>query len=711
MWVLGPHNHGLLRLYRFKDPALEQAYRTQSDEWCLHPVRLHAYTLLALGFLSSVSYYGGNLTPGFWMYIALCTLSLGMLLATRLSPVIRHHIVFFHAVVCCVCAALFCAMIPVQYEVWRQEALNIWIPHLPAAPTLPQQTVFEDVQRYIERNLAVHSVLLSMLWAYSQWIPLALTGLNAWTMLVYGCTLCLFIAFALTCPSTTVMGGVTSTTVSCGGTVAFLFVSCVLERSRRCHFLAQVQLAQELHASQLADSILNHTLKNILADVAANLEVFLTGSADAGPALLEDCIARLQRGMQSCKDRQTYLKLTAGEYQPAPCAVRLCDLAGRLVAGRLMTVQAPDTEVVLDSTLITLILENALSNAFQHGSPDNPDVHLAIDSSIPAAGEASGQRRVCFAITNAVNPARPRIPPDYLHTLLDGKSAAHPNETTSPLSYHIGLSHCVIAAQRGGIQLSLKEEAGRVVFTAALDVQLPPGDPRPPPSAEATERHVAPPPAAPSAPLPPNLCFCCIDDSLAAQRLLTLHIRRKCPTAVVHCFGATEGDVARFMELAVSQADVVVLDQHLEAADVMTYGTDLVGELLSHGYRGLVCIRSANDSAEDRLKYTASGAHCFFGKDVPGSRMMDELAMSYAATFAFNPPNAVDDMTSLPLPSLPPATHSRPVPICCTPLTEQRRLVWAFPSPRAVHFGTDGLLSLPGPMPTVEALPAQARPL
>lgn len=35
------------------------------------------------------------------------------------------------------------------------------------------------------------------------------------------------------------------------------------------------------------------------------------------------------------------------------------------------------------------------------------------------------------------------------------------------------------------------------------------------------------------------------------------HIRRKCPTAVVHCFGATEGDVARFMELAVSQADVV----------------------------------------------------------------------------------------------------------------------------------------------------------
>lgn len=54
----------------------------------------------------------------------------------------------------------------------------------------------------------------------------------------------------------------------------------------------------------------------------------------------------------------------------------------------------------------------------------------------------------------------PPVLPSSLPTLKAQSSQPSAlGETTSPLSYHIGLSHCVIAAQRGGIQLSLKEEA------------------------------------------------------------------------------------------------------------------------------------------------------------------------------------------------------------------------------------------------------------
>lgn len=49
----------------------------------------------------------------------------------------------------------------------------------------------------------------------------------------------------------------------------------------------------------------------------------------------------------------------------------------------------------------------------------------------------------------------------------------------------------------------------------------------------------------------------------------------------------------------------------------MYYGTDLLRQLLAHGYRGLACIRSANDSADDRARYAACGAHCTIGPGAP----------------------------------------------------------------------------------------------
>ena len=52
-------------------------------------------------------------------------------------------------------------------------------------------------------------------------------------------------------------------------------VMCVLERARRSAFLAEELLMLEMEASQMADSVLNQTLKNTLADVAGNIEIFM----------------------------------------------------------------------------------------------------------------------------------------------------------------------------------------------------------------------------------------------------------------------------------------------------------------------------------------------------------------------------------------------------------------------------------------------------
>eukprot|EP00667_Euglena_gracilis_P016992 EG_transcript_17849 len=332
--------------------------------------------MILIPVASLASYAGNRLAPGFWMYAAQCLIALAFSLVVRFTS--KSYIFPIHAVFCIVLVALFGAMVSVQYRDWLQDA------HALEPKTLSDD--LNDLEVYLRQLLASHAIHVCMVWIASQWIVMAFTGMKPWTAMAYIVTLVTFCACNFTCPSATAMGLASITMLGTGGWMAFGAYSLILESVRRSYFLAQTQLARELHSSQQADSILNHTLKNILADVAANLEVFLSGTGE--PTLLEDCIASLRRGMQSCKDRQTYLKLAAGEYQPTLSPVSLSSLATQLVAGRPIAVRAPDTVVPLDATLMALILENAISNAFHHGSPQNPDVQFVISEFLSSTGEA-----------------------------------------------------------------------------------------------------------------------------------------------------------------------------------------------------------------------------------------------------------------------------------------------------------------------------------
>ena len=129
---------------------------------------------------------------------------------------------------------------------------------------------------------------------------------------------------------------------------------------------------------------------------------------------------------------------------------------------------------------------------------------------------------------------------------------------------------------------------------------------------------------------PNDLHIFCIDDSAAARRLLRHNLLTWAQTPHVHVYGEDEADAAAFVEAALQRADIAILDQHLEyggSANVL--GTDLVAELVTRGYRGLVCMRSANVADEDMRHYRAVGAHCTFGKDCLMRDMIEEMKGAY----------------------------------------------------------------------------------
>ena len=86
-------------------------------------------------------------------------------------------------------------------------------------------------------------------------------------------------------------------------------------------------------ASRKADSVLNHSLKNRMADAAGEVELFL--ETYTGPhAVLLECVASLRRGMQLCQHRQAYVDLAAGRYAPRLTPSSVHEFGSALAAGR-----------------------------------------------------------------------------------------------------------------------------------------------------------------------------------------------------------------------------------------------------------------------------------------------------------------------------------------------------------------------------------------
>eukprot|EP00667_Euglena_gracilis_P001668 EG_transcript_1668 len=404
----------------------------------------------------------------------------------------------------------------------------------------------------------------------------------------------------------------------------FMYLSLSIARQQRRRFAVEQTFETDFNdavaAAQEADTILNHTLKNTMADASGEIEIFLSQTEQQDSHLVRS-MECLRRGMRSCQHRQAYLELSAKKYHPLFTAVRLDEFAMELTAGRqLQKVDTHPSVVMMDRVLCSLILDNAISNSFKHGHPDDPAVDfvtavnpLPPDVRLPT--NASGVA-VTFTITNRANPHRPPITPTFLAHMLQGQ-APRQEEGRSMLSSRVGLQHSALAAQAHGIKWQLCQSGDVVTFKATMSVKL------------ASKTPVEGPLRSPSSDCETflqGLTVLCIDDSAAARRLLAYHLSRHLPSARVLCYGESSTDVGPFMDGIIAGADVAILDEHLDFQNgAMVLGSDLIRQCRASLYSGVMCIRSANVSPAEMARYRAAGADLVIGKDVPVPKMIEQL--------------------------------------------------------------------------------------
>jgi len=640
MWQLSAHSHSLARLYRFRDPKMETAYHADINASCVYSTQLHYIGIGLIHVHGALIYFGAReLETAFWIKFAIATICAFWCLNGFVNPVFKRHRVFFHFLFC---VTLMGALVATcLYEPTGQT--NFWYSQfIPDGQSLVLEgpidgrSVQNDAFRALIAQILMAQMELSNIVTYTAvaQFQLSLNGLSRWTILGHG-TIFSFCVMAnsllVTQSFISMIFGILHRLLNL---VLFLILGLLTERIQRQRFLAQTLLERHMHSAMTADSILNHMLKNTLADAAAYIELFLAGSVPT--AALQDSVLCLRRGMKACKQRQLYLKLVEGNYAPVQNVVSLREFGEQLVAGRSVRCEILDMTVYLDCALLSLILDNALSNAVKHGRPEDPDVafvvHEVEDTTL------TGGTRLEFLVTNAANPNRPQLTPAVVTRLIAGDPHPLGTRRRTLLSDGIGFAHSVMAADVGGFALALRQEGDRVVFSVVVDTQEATKTASISPAPEDSscrsvdlEEGAEPSMSCPPRPidlLPPQLRFFILDDSATSRTILGHQIRVQCPKARVTAFGAAEGDIDLFVAHAIDEADVVIVDQRLEY-EVSYLGTSILRRLALLGFPGLMCIRSGDDSVEDRKFYQSCGAHCFLGKDCTKSAMMEQIAVAY----------------------------------------------------------------------------------
>eukprot|EP00669_Euglena_mutabilis_P001955 TRINITY_DN1254_c0_g3_i1.p1 TRINITY_DN1254_c0_g3~~TRINITY_DN1254_c0_g3_i1.p1 ORF type:complete len:529 (+),score=62.72 TRINITY_DN1254_c0_g3_i1:24-1589(+) len=506
MWHLSSHNHSLHRLYRFRDPKLESRYQKSMNQWNLYNAQFHIFSVIVDHGANCASFWSTPLTIDFWVFSVGMAVSIAFFLLPFVFHRARNYMVFIHFVFAILRIAERGALIGIETPTLVAGIVSEWIPadhHLvilaPDGGMILKDAAFRGL---ISQFLDTISILLMYMVDNTVLFHLCLNGLNVWTLL--GCTVT--ISWAAVAVALIRQAAPSWQTLWLGATTWLMFIALatLLERVQRLKFLAETLLERQMHAVETADTILNHTLKNILADVASYIELFLAGSAS--PELLKDGVSCLRRGMRACKERQAYVRLVAREYVPVRHTTNLRQFAEGLADGMPVSVHAVDITVPLDTTLCSLILENALCNAVKHGRPNDANVALDVRHST----SPDGTSHVEFVVSNAADPGRPPLTPELVAQLFGGSKTGQPVRRVTALSEGIGLEHSLLAARTGGVSLSLAQEGDIIIFRAVLEAE--------PVSRNPSEGTFA-------------------SSTSLLWRIVEHSIRRSCPTAVITVLG------------------------------------------------------------------------------------------------------------------------------------------------------------------------------
>eukprot|EP00667_Euglena_gracilis_P011982 EG_transcript_12266 len=278
MWTLGPHCHTLLRGYRFLDPQWEADFQVRNRQVALVAVRVYLTVALAVSIINLTDYRRyPSFHPGIVLYSLLCAGTSLLLAGTFCSRFVGRHIFQLFAIGCCVIALFHCYLTSESARLSADMALDYFVPALMALPA--DTAARRQAEWYIRREIAAEAIYGVLLFSFNHWGALAVLGINRPTLLCFlvvyvSLSIILFADDSLRLASPTLV-----ILISVLASLGFLAFSILMERLRRTSFLNEVLLTREMQASQMADSMLNHTLKNLLADVAASLEVYLAGEA------------------------------------------------------------------------------------------------------------------------------------------------------------------------------------------------------------------------------------------------------------------------------------------------------------------------------------------------------------------------------------------------------------------------------------------------
>ena len=389
---------------------------------------------------------------------------------------------------------------------------------------------------------------------------------------------------------------------------------------------------------QRADSVLNHILKNTMADAIACIEMFCQRNKGVDTdGMLTKASDILFRGMWWCKLREAMLSMVAGRYETVKSATNIQQWAHDFVRGRKMALECPNKVVELDPVVCNVVLENAITNALRHGCPQDPQVKLVVevsaqDVSREASASSSPTMQMIhndgnehhaepvalrFLLTNRANSNRPALRRPW--------SSQDPNQEVSlkdssrpTLSDGIGLQHISMVANSSGMVAQLWQNDDDVFFELRLDTQVVPAVT---PTTVAHRRATRV--------VPHGLSILCLDDSPIARQSLQYMLEAEVPDARVATFGQDIKEVEDFKKAALKEGNIVILDQHVDVPGFELLGTAIIEELLAAGYAGFACIRSGNSTAADRVQSRKSGAHWHVGKELRLREMVSQLMIEY----------------------------------------------------------------------------------
>ena len=443
---------------RFRDPDLQCSYRARASLFCLRPAKMYAAFHIFFACYSLASYWGSELTAGFFSYFVPLTVGLGLYICCKV-PVTKPHIELILVVAVCL------------LDVWTD-----WMCHLQAGEWFDWYTAnkftsdrydpnqLAEIHNTLQDLLSRNSINVHLLFSVPQ--SLVILFLTADYLLLLCCTVC-FVLFVLLSPNITMGAAIFAVITRCVISVLFLifalFVKFILMQQHK----SEVDLENHLEASQKADTILNHSLKNRMADAAGEVEMFL--STYSGPEELSTSLWRstrsLRRGMAMCQHRHAILGLAAGKYVPRFTPVDIHEFGTSLASGRdLVNKSFVRMWAQFDHVVSSMILENALSNAFKHGYPRNPDVRFTI--AVHDESDDPNHVLLELCVTNRAHPDRPKITDEFVDELINATPDA--DRHMPLLSDRIGLSHCFMAAKSCGFELSLTQDDDVVAFNLSL---------------------------------------------------------------------------------------------------------------------------------------------------------------------------------------------------------------------------------------------------